>query len=163
MIHFKGCHFPKEIILMAIRWYIAHPLSYRHVEELMEERGLNLIMRQWIVGSSSILPLLNLSFGSSKSQSAKAGVYGCDRTKKASRSRLSLFKRGLRLLRRCCFLDNSTESLWLYSNWWVIRSRTIHVTEIVSTLVDRNWDNLRKEVAMKKTEVKILGPTTWKH
>ena len=121
MIHFKGCHFPKEIILMAIRWYIAHPLSYRHVEELMEERGLNLIMRQWIVGSSSILPLLNLSFGSSKSQSAKAGVYGCDRTKKASRSRLSLFKRGLRLLRRCCFLDNSTESLWLYSNWWVIR------------------------------------------
>ena len=31
---------------MAIRWYIAHPLSYRHVEELMEERGLNLIMRQ---------------------------------------------------------------------------------------------------------------------
>ena len=52
MIHFKGCHFPKEVILMAIRWYIAYPLSYRHVEELMEERGLKLdhaTMNRWIV------------------------------------------------------------------------------------------------------------------
>ena len=31
----KGCHFPKEVMLQAIRWYIAYPLSYRHVEELM--------------------------------------------------------------------------------------------------------------------------------
>ena len=29
-----------EIILMGVRWYLAYPLSYRHVEELMEERGV---------------------------------------------------------------------------------------------------------------------------
>ena len=40
MISFKGAHFPQDIILMGVRWYVAYPLSYRHVEELMEERGV---------------------------------------------------------------------------------------------------------------------------
>ena len=39
MISFKGAHFPQDIILMGVRWYLAYPLSYRHVEELMEERA----------------------------------------------------------------------------------------------------------------------------
>ena len=39
-ISFKGAHFPKEVILMGVRWYVAYPLSTRHVEELMEERGV---------------------------------------------------------------------------------------------------------------------------
>jgi putative transposase len=39
MISFKGAHFPQDIILMGVRWYLAYPLSYRHVEELMAERG----------------------------------------------------------------------------------------------------------------------------
>src|SRR5215467_12811222 len=39
-ISFKGAHFPKEVILMGVRWYVAYPLSYRHVEELLEERGV---------------------------------------------------------------------------------------------------------------------------
>jgi len=38
-ISFKGAHFPPEVILMGVRWYVAYPLSTRHVEELMEERG----------------------------------------------------------------------------------------------------------------------------
>jgi putative transposase len=28
------------MILTCMRWYVAYPLSYRHVEELMEERGV---------------------------------------------------------------------------------------------------------------------------
>jgi hypothetical protein len=36
-ISFKGAHFPQEIILMGVRWYVAYPLSTRHVEELMED------------------------------------------------------------------------------------------------------------------------------
>jgi putative transposase len=28
------------MILTCLRWYVAYPLSYRHVEELMEERGV---------------------------------------------------------------------------------------------------------------------------
>ena len=38
-ISFNGAHFPKEVILMGVRWYVAYPLSTRHVEALMEERG----------------------------------------------------------------------------------------------------------------------------
>jgi putative transposase len=39
-ISFKGAHFPQAIILTCVRWYVAYPLSYRHVEELMQERGV---------------------------------------------------------------------------------------------------------------------------
>jgi transposase-like protein len=32
-VSFKGAHFPKDIILTGVRWYVAYPLSTRHVEE----------------------------------------------------------------------------------------------------------------------------------
>ena len=51
-ISFKGAHFPQEIILMGVRWYVAYPLSYRHVEELMEERGVPIdhaTIQRWVV------------------------------------------------------------------------------------------------------------------
>jgi hypothetical protein len=40
-ISFTGTHFPQDIMLMSIRWYVAYPLSTRHVEELMLERGVH--------------------------------------------------------------------------------------------------------------------------
>ena len=40
MLNFKGMRFPIDVILVCIRWYAAYPLSYRHLEELMEERGV---------------------------------------------------------------------------------------------------------------------------
>jgi putative transposase len=49
---FKGAHFPKEIILMGVRWYVAYPLSTRHVEELMEERGVEVdhaTINRWVI------------------------------------------------------------------------------------------------------------------
>jgi hypothetical protein len=36
---FQGGPFPQELIFTSIRWYVAYPLSYRHVEELMEGYG----------------------------------------------------------------------------------------------------------------------------
>lgn len=39
MIDFKGSQFEKEIILGGVRWYVAYPLSYRQLEEMMGERG----------------------------------------------------------------------------------------------------------------------------
>ena len=33
--------FPIDVILVCIRWYVAYPLSYRHLEEMMEERGVS--------------------------------------------------------------------------------------------------------------------------
>ena len=57
-ISFKGAHFPQEIILMGVRWYVAYPLSYRHVEELMEERGVPIdhaTIQRWVVKYSPLL------------------------------------------------------------------------------------------------------------
>src|SRR5499427_6571356 len=51
-INFKGAHFPPEVILMGLRWYVAYPLSTRHVEELMEERGVEVdhsTINRWVI------------------------------------------------------------------------------------------------------------------
>jgi transposase-like protein len=51
-ISFKGAHFPPDIILMGVRWYVEYPLSYRHVEELLEERGVPIdhaTIQRWVV------------------------------------------------------------------------------------------------------------------
>ena len=40
MLSFKGMRFPIDVILVC-RWYVAYPLSYRHLEEMMEERGVS--------------------------------------------------------------------------------------------------------------------------
>jgi transposase-like protein len=51
-VSFKGAHFPPEIILMGIRWYLAYPLSTRHVEELLQERGVNVdhsTINRWVI------------------------------------------------------------------------------------------------------------------
>ena len=39
MINFKGHRVEKEIILLCVRWYLAYPLSYRNLEEMMGEWG----------------------------------------------------------------------------------------------------------------------------
>ena len=52
MISFAGKHFPKDIILMAIRWYVAYPLSYRNIEELMAERNVTVdhaTLNRWVI------------------------------------------------------------------------------------------------------------------
>ena len=41
MLNFKGMRFPIDVILVCIRWYVTYPLSYRHLEEIMEERGVS--------------------------------------------------------------------------------------------------------------------------
>ena len=40
MLATKGMRFPIDVILVWIRWYAAYPLSYRHLEEMMQERGV---------------------------------------------------------------------------------------------------------------------------
>ncbi len=37
---FKWRHFEGEIILLCVRWYLRYALSYRDLEEIMQERGL---------------------------------------------------------------------------------------------------------------------------
>ena len=51
-VSFKGAHFPQEIILPCVRWYVAYPLSTRHIEELMLERGVHVdhsTVNRWVI------------------------------------------------------------------------------------------------------------------
>src|SRR5947208_2526677 len=67
-IDFKGAHFPPEVILMGVRWYVAYPLSTRHVEELMEERGVEVdhsTINRWVIKYS---PQLEEAFHRRKRQ-----------------------------------------------------------------------------------------------
>ena len=40
-ISFAGYRFPPYLILLAVRWYLRYGLSYRDVEELLAERGID--------------------------------------------------------------------------------------------------------------------------
>ena len=62
MINTKRMRFPIDIILVCIRWYAAYPLSYRHIEEMMQERGVfvdHSSINRWAV---RFLPLLEKAF-----------------------------------------------------------------------------------------------------
>ena len=62
MLNFKGMRFPAEVILVCIRWYAAYPLSTRHLEEMMAERGVlvdHSTVSRWAI---RFLPLLEKIF-----------------------------------------------------------------------------------------------------
>jgi hypothetical protein len=37
---FAGFRFPPDVILLAVRWYLRYGLSYRDLEEILAERGI---------------------------------------------------------------------------------------------------------------------------
>ena len=39
-LSFAGFRFPPDVVLLAVRWYLRYGLSYRDVEELLAERGV---------------------------------------------------------------------------------------------------------------------------
>ncbi|MBL1435005.1 MAG: IS6 family transposase [Rhodobacteraceae bacterium] len=52
MISFKGCHFPKPIILHAIYFYLRYSVSLRDLEEILAERGVivdHATLNRWVV------------------------------------------------------------------------------------------------------------------
>ena len=66
MIEFKGSHFEREVILWGVRWYVAYPISYRQLEEMMQERGVEVdhsTLNRWVV---KYVPLLDEQFRARK-------------------------------------------------------------------------------------------------
>ncbi len=64
MFDFKGSQFEREIILWGVRWYIAYPISYRQLEELMSERGVQVdhaTLNRWVI---KYVPALEQAFRS---------------------------------------------------------------------------------------------------
>lgn len=57
-IDFKGNHFPKSVILYAVFFYVCYGVSYRDLEEIMAERGVEIdhaTLNRWVV---KFLPLI---------------------------------------------------------------------------------------------------------
>jgi len=57
-LNFKGSHFPKCVILQAVFWYLRYALSYRDIEELMEERGVEVdhsTLQRWVAKYTPLL------------------------------------------------------------------------------------------------------------
>src|SRR4051812_17538778 len=48
---FAGYRFPREVILLSVRWYLRYGLSYRDLEELLAERGIevdHVTLYRWV-------------------------------------------------------------------------------------------------------------------
>jgi transposase-like protein len=51
MVDFKGSQFPKAVILYAVWFYVRFPVSYRDLEEIMAERGVEVdhaTLNRWV-------------------------------------------------------------------------------------------------------------------
>tara|TARA_R110002072_G_scaffold222478_4_gene379421 strand:- start:447 stop:1145 length:699 start_codon:yes stop_codon:yes gene_type:complete len=58
MISFSGRHHPSVIILQCVRWYVSYALSYRNIEEMMQERGLHIdhaTLNRWVLHYAPLL------------------------------------------------------------------------------------------------------------
>jgi transposase-like protein len=56
---FVGFRFPADVIVLAVRWYLRFGLSYRDVEELLSERGVevdHVTIYRWCCGSHRCWP-----------------------------------------------------------------------------------------------------------
>ena len=54
----KRMHYPLDVMLTCVRWYVAYPLSLRHLEEMMAERGVvvdHATVHRWAI---KIVPVL---------------------------------------------------------------------------------------------------------
>ena len=55
-------HYPLDVILTCVRWYVAYPLSLRHLEDMMAERGVSVdhsTVHRWAI---KLLPVLEKAF-----------------------------------------------------------------------------------------------------
>jgi transposase-like protein len=58
----KRLHYPLDVILLCVRWYVAYPLSLRHLEEMMAERGVEVdhsSVHRWVI---KLVPLFEKAF-----------------------------------------------------------------------------------------------------
>ena len=54
----KRLHYPLEVMLICVRWYVAYTVSLRHIEEMMQERGVfvdHATVHRWAI---KMLPVL---------------------------------------------------------------------------------------------------------
>ena len=75
MIDVKGSQFEREIILWGVRWYVAYSISYRQLEEMMGERGVDVdhsSLNRWVI---KYTPLLEMAFRQRSDRLEPAGAW----------------------------------------------------------------------------------------
>src|SRR5215218_1182518 len=73
---FKGRHFEAALILQAVSWYLRYPLSYRDIEELFLERGLEVdhaTLNRWVLVYA---PLIERDFNVNVSTGTNGMIIG---------------------------------------------------------------------------------------
>ncbi|MFP4902056.1 IS6 family transposase [Paraburkholderia sp. BR14261] len=55
-------HYPLEIMLVCVRWYVAYPLSLRNLQEMRAERGIAVDHSTVHRGAIKLLPVLEKAF-----------------------------------------------------------------------------------------------------
>lgn len=48
----KRIHYSLDVMLTCVRWYVTYPLSLRHIEEMMQERGVSVdhaTVHRWVI------------------------------------------------------------------------------------------------------------------
>lgn len=69
----KRLHYPLDVILLCVRWYVAYSLSLRNLEEMMAERGVEVdhsSVHRWVI---KLVPLLAKAFRRNKCPVGKSG------------------------------------------------------------------------------------------
>jgi putative transposase len=54
----KRLRSPLEVMLVCVRWYVAYPLSLRHIEEMMQQRGVfvdHSTVHRWAIRMLAVL------------------------------------------------------------------------------------------------------------
>ena len=57
-IKFTGRYFPSDTTLQSIRYYLSYRLSYREIEDVLTERGINIvhsILNRWVIKYAPLL------------------------------------------------------------------------------------------------------------
>jgi putative transposase len=60
MIDFKGNHYPKDVIMYAVFFYVRYAVSYRDLEEIMAERGIEVdhaTLNRWVIKFSPLVAI----------------------------------------------------------------------------------------------------------
>lgn len=74
----KCLHYPLDVMLTCVRWYVAYPLSLRQLEEMMAERGISVdhsTVHRWAL---QLLPALHKVFRRRKRPVGKKLAHGRD-------------------------------------------------------------------------------------
>lgn len=69
---FKWRHFQPVIILQCVRWYLKYGISYRDLEEMMEERGVSGFCRKVHHSVNQLINQLFFTVGGSYATSSVA-------------------------------------------------------------------------------------------